>query len=311
MPQSTLLKAFVLVLVGLAVILPASGCGTKKKATLTIKQRLEKAEKETTPDRQVVALLKVARSQFTANDEAGAKGTAVKAFERLKGGGDANAFAPRLVEVASFCAEIGEHKTAKEALGVACSLIDSITDPVRQAKLFADAGATYKASVDSTAAKATLKKAAEAASKAEERFRAEALAAVALGYTRSGLADAASDVADQLEAAAKTLTEPRAKAEALAAAAGVQAQTGKKKEAAKLLGDAEAAAKSIERPESRAYALLAVAIATNGTGDTKRALSLLKEADKAADKVAEPDSQKKIVDKVRSTIADLEKKPKK
>ena len=91
----------------------------------------------------------------------------------------------------------------------------------------------------------------------------------------------------------------------------MQAQTGKKKDAAKLLEDAESAAKSVDRAESRAYALLAVAIATNANGDIKKALALLKDADKAADKVPEPASQKKIVDKVRSTMADLEKKIKK
>ena len=75
--------------------------------------------------------------------------------------------------------------------------------------------------------------------------------------------------------------------------------------------DAEAAAKSVERAESRAYAFLAVALATSGNGDLKKSLSLLKEADKAADKVSEEASKKKIVDKVRGAIADLEKKLKK
>ena len=309
-PSNTIRPSLLMVLV-LAAFLPATGCGSKKKPTLTIEQRLKNAEKEKTPDRQAAALLKVARSQFAANQEAEAKATAAKALEKLKGEGDANLFAPRLVEVAGFLAEIGDRKPAREALGQACSLVDAIDDPVRKAKLFAEAGAIYKANTDSAQAKETLKKAADAAAGVEERFRADALAAVALGYTRSGLADAASDVLDKLLEAAKTLEEPRAKAEALAAAAGVQAQTGKKKDAAQLLEDAEAAAKSVDRAESRAYALLAVAMATSGNGDNKKALALLKEADKAADKVPEPTSQKKIVDKVRSTIADLEKKMKK
>jgi hypothetical protein len=175
----------------------------------------------------------------------------------------------------------------------------------------AEAGTIFKANTDSKEAKETLQKAADVAGSVEERFRAEALAAVALGYTKSGMADAASTIVDALLEAAKTLDEPRAKAEALAAAAGVQAQTGKKKEAAQLLADAEAAARSVDRAESRAYAILAVAMATSGTGDTKQALSLLKEADKAADKVPEPASQKKIVDKVRSAMATLEKSLKK
>jgi hypothetical protein len=52
-------------------------------------------------------------------------------------------------------------------------------------------------------------------------------------------------------------------------------------------------------------------MATSVNGDNKQAMALLKEADKAADKVPEPASQKKIVDKVRSAIADLDKKLKK
>ena len=311
MRQLESIRCVLVITVGLAALLPAAGCGTKKKPQLTIKQRLDKAEKETTPERQAAALLKVARSQFAANDEAGAKDTAAKALEKLKGEGDANLFAPRLVELAGFLAEIGDRKPAREALVQACSLGESIDDPVRKAKLFAEAGATYKANTDSKDAKETLQKAADVAGLAEQRFQAEALKAVALGYTRSGMADAASGVVEKLLEAAKTLEEPRAKAEALAAAAGVQAQTGKKKDAAKLLEEAEAAAKSVDRAESKAYALFEVAMATSVNGDNKQAMALLKEADKAADKVPEPASQKKIVDKVRSAIADLDKKLKK
>lgn len=311
MRQSHSIRPLLLVILGLAALLTATGCGSKKKPLLTIEQRLKNAEKEKTPDRQAAALVKVARAQFAANEEDAAKETAAKALEKLKGEGDANLFAPRLVELAGFLAEIGERKTAREALGQACGLIDTIDDPVRKAKLFAEAGAIYKANTDSKAAKDTLQKAADAAGGAEERFRAEALAAVALGYTRSGLAEAASNVLEKLLDAAKTLDEPRAKAEALSAAAGVQAQTGRTKEAEQLLADAESSAKSVERAESRAYALLTVAMATSTNGDNKKALALLKDADKAADKVPEPASQKKIVDKVRSTIADIEKKLKK
>jgi hypothetical protein len=312
MRQFDSIRSLLVIILGMAAVLPAAGCGTKKKPALTIEQRLKNVEKEKTPDRQAAALLKIARTQFAKNDESGAKETAAKALEKLKVEGDASLFAPRLVEVAGFLAEIGDRKPAREALGQACGLVDSIDDPVRKAKLFADAGAIYKANTDSAQAKETLKKAADSAASVEERFRAEALAAVALGYTRSGMADAASDVVDKLLDAAKTLEEPRAKAEALAAAAGVQGQAGKKKEAGQLLDEATTAAKSIERPaENRAYALLAVALATQSNGDTKQAMALLKEADKAADKVPEPASQKTIVDKVRATMADFEKKLKK
>ncbi|MFM7291424.1 MAG: hypothetical protein ACKO6B_09345 [Planctomycetia bacterium] len=300
--------------VGLAVLPPATGCGSKKKPALTIEQRLANAEKEKTPDRQAAALLKVAKAQFAANAEAGAKETAAKALEKLKGEGEANVFAPRLIELAGFLAEIGDRKPAREALALACGMIDSIEDAVRKTKLFAEAGAIYKSNTDSKEAKETLLKAKAAADTVEERFRADALAAVALAYTKSGLADAASDVVDKLLTAAKALTEPRPKAEALAAAASVLSQTGKQKDAAKLLEEAEAAAKSIERAENKAYALLAVANAKGVGGDakdTKQALALLKEAEKAADKVSEPVSQKKIVGLVRSAISELGKKQQK
>jgi tetratricopeptide (TPR) repeat protein len=311
MRQFGSIHRFLVIAVGLTAFLPAVGCGTKKKPALTIEQRLTNAEKEKTPDRQAAALLKVAKSQFAANDEAGAKATAGKALEKVKGEGDANVFAPRLIDIAGFLAEIGDRKPAREALSLACGLVDTIEDPVRKAKLFAEAGAIYKANTDPKEAREMLLKASAAAENVEQRFRADALAAVALGYTRSGLADAASDVVDKLLEAAKTLEEPRAKAEALAAAAGVQAQTGKNKEAEKLLEEAEAAAKSITRAEGKAYALLAVGNARSATGNSKQALALLKEADKAADKVPEPGSQKKIVALVRSAITDLEKKQKK
>ena len=180
---------------------------------------------------------------------------------------------------------------------------------MRRASVLAAAGGVYgdKATglADGKAAKDALAQATEAADK---RFRAEALAAVALGYTRGGLADAASDMVGKLEGAAKGLEEPRAKAEALAAAANVKAQTGKKDEAKALLDEAATAAKSVERAESKAYALVAVATALDANGATKEALALLKEADKAANKVAEPDAMKTIVEKVRALTMALEKK---
>jgi hypothetical protein len=310
--QSGWVRLATIALVAVAALPATGGCG-KKKTGLTIAQRLEKAEKEPTPDRQAAAFLKVARLQIGQNQRDAAKETTLKALERLKGdGGDANVFAQRLVESGAILAELGERKQAREVLSLAIGRAEGIEDQVRKTQLLADAGAVYgdksKGAADSQAAKETLKKATEVADGVEERFRADALAAVALGYTRSGLADSASDVVAKLLEAAKTLKEPRAKAEALAAAANVQARTGKKAEATKLLEEAEAAAKSIERSESRAYALLAVAMATTANGDTKKAMALLKDADKAADKVSEPASQKKIVDKVRGAIDDLAKK---
>lgn len=310
------LRFALLTMIGALFLAPTAGCGgTKKKGKkggLTVAQQLEKAEKESTPDRQAAAYLKVARRQFTSGDKTGAKESAKKAFEKVKGDGDAGQFGPRLVEVAGFLAETGEKKPAREALKRATELAGSIGDPVRRAGVLAEAGGVYgdkaKGLGDSKAAKDVLAEATKSAEETDERFRAEALAAVALGYTRSGLADAASDMVGKLEEAAKGLEEPRAKAEALAAAANVKAQTGKKDDAAALLDEAAKAAKSVERSESRAYALLAVATALDANGATKDALALLKEADKAANKVAEPDAMKTIVDKVRALTLALEKK---
>ena len=155
MGQHAAIRFLLLIAVGLPMALPAAGCKAKK-AGLTIKQRLEKAEKETTPDRQAAALLKVARSQFAAGDEAAAKETATKAFERLKGEGDPNLFTQRLIDVGGFLADIGERKPAREAVGLAVGLADKIDDQVRKTQLLADAGAIYKAARDSQAAKDTL-----------------------------------------------------------------------------------------------------------------------------------------------------------
>ena len=227
---------------------------------------------------------------------------------------DANLAAPRLVEIAEVFAMLGDRKQARNALGKAVDdeFIGKIEDPVRKAKVLADAGALYGAKTDGIGdagrAKSILAKAAEAADKVDQRFRAEALAAVALGYTRSSLASLADNTVEDLLQAAKDLEEPRAKAEALAAAANVKAQTDKQDEATELLKEAAASAKSVERAESKAYALLAVALATDANGDTKQALTLLKEADKAANKVPEPDAMKMVVDKVRALTMKLEKK---
>ncbi|NDC64717.1 MAG: hypothetical protein EBZ59_12195, partial [Planctomycetia bacterium] len=72
--------------------------------------------------------------------------------------------------------------------------------------------------------------------------------------------------------------------------------------------EAAAAARSVERSESRAYALLAVANAAVSTGDIKTALALLGDADKAADKVGDEQQRKIIVDKVRTRLAEVEKR---
>lgn len=291
-----------------------AGCGTKpaKKGGMTIQQRLEKAEKETTPDRQAAGYLRVARAQLTSGDTTGARDSARTAFDRLKGEGEAAAVAPRLVDAAAFLAEIGDKKPARDALLLAVERSEGIADGVRRTKVVADGGAIAgdktKGIGDGALARELLARAQTLADAVEERFRAEALAAVALACTRAGQADAAAEMVGRLEESARAQAEPRAKAEALAAAASVRAQTGKTEDAKALLADAAAAAKSIDRAEGRAYALLAVAEATSGAGDAPGALELLREADKAANKISDPAAQKTAMDKVRTTMAALEKK---
>ena len=309
MPASFSRLLFIAVVVSLF-----TGCGAKsakKKGGMTVQQRLEKAEKEPTPEKQAVGYLRAARFQLASGDTSGARDSARIAFDRLKEDGDANTFAPRLVDVGGFLAELGDKKPAKEAILRAAELSAGVADAVRRTKILADAGAVAgekgKGIGDAALAKDLLTQAITMADSVEERFRAEALAAVALGCTRAGQADAAAELVGRLEESAKALEEPRAKAEGLAAAASVRSETGKKDEAAALLTAAAAAAKSIDRPEGRAYALLAVANATASCGEKKQALALLQEADKAANKVSDPAQQKTAMDKVRTAIAELEK----
>ena len=376
MPTSGCLRFLMFCALASALLLPAAGCGSKKKKGKkgrTVAEQRNDAKAEATPDRRAAAFLKLARQQAVAGDKTGAKASALDAYREFypeetkkpaakekaaepeeekqpedaaaakpadenaaaeeqapaaeqapveepaapaeeRPAIDANLAAPRLVEIAEVFAMLGDRKQARNALGKAVDdeFIGKIEDPVRKAKVLADAGALYGAKTDGIGdagrAKSILAKAAEAANNVDQRFRAEALAAVALGYTRSSLASLADKTVEDLLQAAKDLEEPRAKAEALAAAANVKAQTDKQDEATELLKEAATSAKSVERAESKAYALLAVALATDANGDTKQALTLLKEADKAANKVPEPDAMKMVVDKVRALTMKLEKK---
>lgn len=304
-----------------ALLLPAAGCGTKKKGKkgLTIAQLKEKAEKESSPDRKAAAYLKIAAQQFGSGDKTGAKASADEALKALvdkdgKPAGEANQLAPRIVEVADTLALVGDKKQARKAIEAATAddYVNTIEDTVRKTQVLAEAGGIYgdkaKGIGDSAKAKEILAKANEVAGAADERFRADALAAVALGYTRSGLAKEAGDMVNALVEAAKGLEQPRAKAEALAAAANVKAQTGAKDEAKDLLKEAAEAAKSVERADGKAFALIAIAIATEANGDVKGALSLLKEADKAANKASDPDTQKMLVEKVNKLTMEFSKK---
>lgn len=295
-----------------ACCLPAAGCGSKSSGGASIGELKARARKQSSPDRQATALIYVARKQVAAGDTAGGEKTADEALDLLSPDGDANTMAAAFVDVAGFYAETGEKRKARKALGTAEKLATGITDPVRKAAVYAKAGSIFgdreQGLADPGSAKRLFGEAEKTAKEIDQRYRAEALAAVALGYTRGGIAKEAEAVVGQLLDLARSIDSARAKAEALAAAANVKAQVGEDEEAAKLLAEAAEAAKSVERTESRAYALLAVAEATLAAGDVPAAKSLLEAAYSAADKVGDPEQRRTVLEKVSRAIDSVKKR---
>ncbi len=304
-PLSALGKPGLPILLG--VCMAAVGCGSgSSKGPTSINDQLAQARTQSAPDRQAVALLRVASKQNAAGDTAGATKTAKEAFDVLERMDDANATAARLVSTAGFLAAIGDKSTARKALGVAEERAEGIGDPVRQVSVLADAGAIYgnkeTGLADSAKATSLLTQARDKALVVDQRYRAEALAAVALGYTKGNVAEEAASMVEQLLETARSNDNPRAKAEGLAAAANVKAQIGKADEATALLEEAATVAREIERTESRAYALLAVGEATAESGDTATAKSVLDEAYAAADKVGDPGQRTLVMSKVSRAL---------
>ena len=310
-----------LVLAVVALLLaPAAGCGTKKKTKKgrTIAQQLDDARKEKTPDAQARKLIRVARTQFKANDKTGAAKTLAETTGLIPADGEAVVCGPRLVEIADLYADMDDRKPAREVLKKAVDRAADIGDAISRIRLLADAGGIYGAKAgagglgDGKVAREVLASAVEAAGTVEERFKAQALAAIALGYARADLAKEAGRVVEELEASAKAVEELRPKAEALAAAARVRAQTGAQDEAGKLLAEASDTAKKIEdkgmAAENRTYALLSIASAYLATGDAKAAAGLLKLAEKSAGQVPDPEGQKNAMEKVRALQAEAERK---
>ena len=315
----SLLPRTCLVLAVVALLLaPATGCGTKKKTKKgrTIAQQLEDARKEKTPDAQARKLIRVARTQFKANDKTGAAKTLAEATGLIPADGEAVVCGPRLVEIADLYADMEDRKPAREVLKKAVDRAADIGDAISRIRLLADAGGIYGAKSgglgDGKAAREVLASAVEAAGTVEDRFKAQALAAIALGYARADLAKEAGRVVEELEASAKAVEELRPKAEALAAAARVRAQTGAQEEAGKLLAEASDTAKKIEdkgmAAENRTYALLSIASAYLATGDAKAAAGLLKLAEKSAGQVPDPEGQKNAMEKVRALQSEAERK---
>ncbi len=285
----------------------AVGCGSgSSKGPKSISDQLAQARTQSTPDRQALALLRVASKQNADGDTTGATKTAKEAFDVLASMDDANATAARLVSTAGFLAAIGDKSTARKALGVAEERAAGVSDPVRQVSVLADAGAIYgnkeTGLADSAKATSLLTQARDKALTVDQRYRAEALAAVALGYTKGNVAEEAASMVEQLLETARGNDNPRAKAEGLAAAANVKAQIGEADEATALLEEAASVAREIERTESRAYALLAVGEATAESGDASAAKSVLDEAYAAADKVGDPQQRTLVMGKVSRAL---------
>ncbi len=305
--------ALILFLAGL--LLPAAGCGTKaKKKPATIAQKLEQARAQKTPEAQARELIKVARSQFRSGDKVGAAKTLAEAKGLIPADGEAVIAGARLVEIAEVYAQMDDRKPAREVMKQALEAVGRIEDPISRIRQLADAGAIYGAKAgglgDSKAAREAFDKASEAAASVEERFKAQALAAIAAGYAKAGLAKDAAKMVDELEASARAIEEPRPKAEALAAAANVLAQNGDKEKAAGLLDEAAAAAKSITQHENKTYALLAVTAASIAAGDAKSATALVKLAEKEAGLIGDPEAQKNAIEKVRAMQGDLARRAK-
>ena len=292
----------------LLLALAVSGCGGKRPPTMP--QRLAKARAADAGPKRVKALIGVARAQMEADDPIGALDTIAEATDQAGSGETA---APSLLEIARAYLELGDPRDARRILGNVVEIGKSIDDPVRKAKIFADAGALYgndeTGLADSQHAKTLLGDARGLAEGegVDERFKAETLAAVAMGYVGGGMTQEASQMLEKLEACLDALDDPRAKTEALAAAASVYAQTGDEEKAAGFLKDAASTTDGIDRAESKAYALLAVAKAEHAAGNTDTAVSLLQRAEKVAGKVSDPESQADALKTIRTTMARIKK----
>lgn len=297
--------AFVIsLLAGAAVLTGSIGCG---KRPLRIEDRLAMAREKPAGPQQAAELLKVARRQLAAGDRVGAHDTITAAYEQVAGGGESAI--TTMLEVAQAYIDVDERRTARTVLNRAAEIGSAIEDPGRKARALADAGALFgnadTGMADPQRARALLTEATTLAEGVEDRFRAEALAVVAMGYVSGGMAEEAGDMVEKLEACLAALSDPRAKAEALAAASSVYGKTGNEEKAKALLADAASTAKSIDRPDSKAYALLAVATVTAANGDTAAARGLLEEADVAANQAGDPDTQADAIRQVRAAMARL------
>lgn len=312
-PLSRVTICLVPLLCAAACLGPLAGCGgtRKKKATMTIAERLKKARGDKSPGGTARELAKVARLQLKSGDKTGGLKTLAEARSSIAADADATVFVPRLADIAASYVTASEKTLARESIDAGSAMAERIGDPVARVAALAKIGEVYGSKDaglgDSSRARTILTKAADLASGADvsDRFRPQALAAVALGYANAGLAGDAQAVIEQLESTAAGLTDLRPKAEALAAAANVRARSGAKDKAAALLDEAAKAARAIEGSANRTFALLAVATAMKATGDTAGAAAVAAEAEKTAGKIGDPEQQKEALQDVRTLQATL------
>jgi tetratricopeptide (TPR) repeat protein len=296
----------------LAIALPTAGCGSKK-GPVTIAERIQKAKQMPTPEGRAGELARVAGLRANAKDKKGAEQTLGEALAELPEGGQPLVCVPILLEIAEIYADIGQKNSARKAVDSAAKLTATVEDAKGRSALLAQVGVIQGRRDgglgDAKAAKKSLDEAAKLATdEVSERFRGEALAAVAMGYADAGLATDAKEMIGALEELAGGLEEPRPKAEAFAAAAAVRAAGGDKAAAGALLEKAATAAKGInDFPSNRVYALVAVAKALVANGDVKGALALLSDAERTASKVPDPEQQKAAIKTVRMLQARLQK----
>ena len=291
-------------LVGWATLAGTAGCG---KRPLRLEDRLAKAMDQAPGPGRAKDLLAVARRQAAADDRVGAHDTITVAYNDVSAGSEESV--ATLLEVAQAYIDVDERRTARTVLNRVAEIAKAIDDPGRKAKALADAGALFgnadTGMADPQQARALLGEATTLAEEVDDRFRAEALAVVAMGYVSGGMAEEAGTMVEKLEACLVALSDPRAKAEALAAASSVYAKTGNEEKAKALLADAASTAKGVDRAESKAYALLAVANATATSGDTAAARKLLDEADAVAGKVGDADAQATAMNLIRTAMSRL------
>jgi len=287
------------------------GCGGPRKSPAkTIGQRIADAKRNTSPGGPARELAKIARFQYRSGDESGGLSTLREAQRTIRPDSDPVVFAPRLVDIADSFALMDDDAAARKAATVAETMATAISDAILKIDVLAKLGGIFG---DKHHGIGDSKKAQELLTKAEalavgdavsDRFRAQALAAVALGYADADLAGRADVVVGRLESLVQSLDQ-RPKVEALAAAANVRAKRGEDDAATALLDAAAKTAQAIDGAANRTYALLAVGNALKSIGDKSAARVIATQAEEAAAKIGDPEQQKDAIAEIRTLQSGL------